>query len=342
MSEKAVLIEKSFADAIAMIAAAKELPEQTRRHWPTSLRKIAQALDKPLEVIPARYSGVRADLLQLHHVPAGLTAKTLANHKSNVKSALIYLAREKGIPQYGAPLTPPWQELIAGIADSLIRSRLSSFVRFCSANTITPGDVDEAVVDRFMNYRTRCGKPADDAFRRLSARAWNANVGKIPGWPVRRLIEPPIKTDVEIKWEEFPEGLRTGLDRYLDGLTRIRKSRRGQRIRPLKPSTIHTRRAELQAAARMAVKVGVAIEKLDSLAALLAPDVAEEILDAYWAKNGDTPKLFTIDLAARFCKSPWSSKSQRHCQPLRSIPGFLVPPWHARYGVSPSGPGDPG
>src|SRR5262249_10939381 len=104
------------------------------------------------------------------------------------------------------------------------------------------------------------------------ARAWNSNVGKIPDWPQRRLIEPPIKTDVEIKWKEFPEGLRASVDRYLESLPRIRKSRRGQRIRPLNPSTIRTRRAELQAAAGMAVKVGVAIEALDSLAALLAPD----------------------------------------------------------------------
>ena len=95
MTEKAVLIEQSFADAIAMIAAAEELPEHTRRHWPTSLRKIAQALDKPLAVIPARYSAIRNDLTQLHHVPAGLTAKTLANHKSNVKSALLYLGRRE-------------------------------------------------------------------------------------------------------------------------------------------------------------------------------------------------------------------------------------------------------
>jgi hypothetical protein len=32
------LIEPSFADAITMIGAAEELPEQTRRHWSTSLR----------------------------------------------------------------------------------------------------------------------------------------------------------------------------------------------------------------------------------------------------------------------------------------------------------------
>ena len=117
MTQTPVLIETSFADAIAIIAAADELPEQTRRHWTTSLRQIAKALDKPLEVIPARYSAVRADLAQLHHAPAGLTAKTLQNHKSNVKSALLWLAREKGIPEHGAPLTPAWEELRAEISD---------------------------------------------------------------------------------------------------------------------------------------------------------------------------------------------------------------------------------
>src|SRR2546430_880524 len=103
MSQTPLLIETSFADAIAIITAAREFREQTRRHWATSLRQIAKALDKPLEVIPARYSAVRADLAQLHHAPAGLTAKTLQNHKSNVKSALLWLAREKGIPAHGTP-----------------------------------------------------------------------------------------------------------------------------------------------------------------------------------------------------------------------------------------------
>ena len=32
---------------------------------------------------------------------------------------------------------------------------------------------------------------------------------------------------------------------------------------------------------------------------LLAPDVVEKILDAYWRRNGDEPKTFTIDLAKR-------------------------------------------
>ena len=116
----------------------------------------------------------------------------------------------------------------------------------------------------------------DAPFRRLLARAWNKNVTAIAGWPTRTLMEPPVKAAVVVAWQNFPDGLRQDLERYLESLTRVRRSRTGQRIRPLKPSTIRTRRAEFQAAARMAVETGVPIDTLTSLAALLAPGDAAE------------------------------------------------------------------
>jgi hypothetical protein len=321
MRENTVLIEKSFADAIAMIAASEELPEQKRRHRTTSLRQIAKAWNKPLEVIPARYSAVRADLINLHGVAAGLTAKTLQNHKSNAKTALLYLAREKGVPEHGALLTAEWEALRGKIKSALVRFRLSSFMRFCSANAIAAGEVNDGVVDRFIDYRARCSKPADTAFRRLMARAWNGKVGTIPGWPEIKLVEPPVKSTVEIAWNDFPEGLRQDIDRYLEGLTKIRTNRKGQRIRPLKPVTIRTRRAELQGAARMAVKVGVPIEDLNSLSALLAPEVAERVLDAYCERNGENPKLYTINLAGRVLSIARETKclSEADCDRLNEM-----------------------
>jgi hypothetical protein len=217
-----------------------------------------------------------------------------------VKSALLWLAREKGIPRHGALLSPAWHALRGKIGNDLTRSRLSSLMRFCSANKIEPAEVNDAVIDRFMSYRSQFGRGADTGFRRLLARAWNANIGAIPGWPPHPLMEPPTNPKVELPWENFPEGLRRDTDQYLQGLTRVRRSRTGQRIRPLKSSTIATRRAELAAAARMAVKADVPIDRLNSLAALLAPDVAETILNAYWLRNGESPKVFTIDLACKF------------------------------------------
>src|SRR5262249_4840012 len=281
-------------------AAADELPIQTRRHWTTSLRQIAKALDKPLEVIPARLTAIRTDLAQLHHVSTGLTRKTLQNHKSNVKSALLWLAREKRIPKHGAALSPAWEALRIQIKDRFNRWRLSAFMRFCSANDITPAEVDEIVLERFLRYRAQCGAVTGDASGRRLARTWNSNVGHIRGWPARRLTEPAVKALTELPGSEVPEGFLREGGPYLRGLTQVRKGRTGRRIRPLKASTIRTRRVELAAAARMAVKTGVAIGDLSSLAALLSPEVVEKILNAYWAKNGAAPKAFTINLAYRF------------------------------------------
>src|ERR1700720_3890360 len=104
MTENPAALEPSFADAIRAISAAADLPEQTRRHWCSSLTGIAKAFDQPPELIPARYSAVRARMAALHHVPLEWTPKTLANHKSNAKAALLWFAKEKDALPYGVPL----------------------------------------------------------------------------------------------------------------------------------------------------------------------------------------------------------------------------------------------
>jgi hypothetical protein len=198
---RSVLIETSFADAIEIISNSAELPELKRRHWSTSLRQVGKLLGKPLALIPARYSGVRADLRNLHHVPAEMSEKTLQNHKSNAKTALLWLAGEKGIPEHGAPLAPAWVALQAEVNDALLRMRLSPLLRFASANGIAPDELDEAVMDRFMAYRRTTGQKAGDNVRRLIARAWNAAGETMQAWPKRELAVPAPKQKVEVPWE---------------------------------------------------------------------------------------------------------------------------------------------
>jgi hypothetical protein len=301
MDKSKALLEPSFAEALTMIGEAKELSEQKRRHWTCSLRQIAKAMDKPCDLIPARWSAVRVVVGQLHHVPLGLTPKTLQNHRSNAKAALLWLAKETGIPQHGAALSPAWERLKAQMPDPSTRYRLTPLMRFCSAQGVDPEGVGEDIIDGFMAYRSRSTtRPSNNASRRILARLWNSCIGKIKGWPARRLIDPPVKSKAGPAWTDFPEGLRRDVEEYLSGLGKIRRSRTGQRIRPAKRSTIVTRRRELAAAARMAVKIGTPIESLTSLAALLAPDLVERILDAYWQGNGEVPTAFTIDLSCHF------------------------------------------
>jgi hypothetical protein len=79
---------------------------------------------------------------------------------------------------------------------------------------------------------------------------------------------------------EFPRGLRRDIEVYLAGLQKVHRGLNGKHIRPCSESTIRTRKAELRAVASKAVALGVPIESLTSLAALLHPDVIEAVIDA--------------------------------------------------------------
>jgi Phage integrase family len=301
MTENHPALESSFADAILAISAAGDLSEQVRRHWRSSLAGIAKAFDQPPELIPARYSAVRARMAALHHLPLGWTAKTLANHKSNAKAALIWFAKEKEVLQHGVALSPTWDRLRAQLTDPSTRYRLMPLMRFCSGIHVEPDAVNEVVIDRYMDHRTRTTtRPSDDATRRIMARLWNACIGSIDGWPKVRLMEPPVKSAEGPAWEDFPDGLRSDVERELTRLRNIHRNKDGQRSRPCKPSTLTTRRRELVAAARMAVKVGIPIGSLTSLSAMIHPDVAEKILDGYWTDEEDAPTTYTINLSCRF------------------------------------------
>src|SRR5262249_2790095 len=48
------------------------------------------------------------------------------------------------------------------------------------------------------------------------------------------------------------------------------------------------------------VRAGVPLETLNCLAAMLRPEVANTIIDAYWKKDGEVPAAYTINLACRF------------------------------------------
>jgi integrase len=292
------MLEPSIADAIKAIQTAADLPASKRTHWCCSVSHICAYLNRPPETVPGRWSAIKNAVHALHAARVGANAKTLANHKSNARAALMWFGEEKNVAIYGTPLTAPWALLSGLIPDGNRRKRLSGLMRHCSALAVEAIDVNEEILDEYMRYRAETTALATDAAaRRKIARAWNASVDDIKQWPRRRLIEPPVKALTEIAWESFAETLRAEIERYLAGFKKIRRGVSGKRIRPCKQSTIDTRRRELQAFARMAARLGQPVEGLTSLEALLDPALVEKVLNAYWEENGEEPRVYTIDMA---------------------------------------------
>jgi integrase len=198
-------------------------------------------------------------------------------------------------------LSPAWERLRQQTNDPSTRYRLLPLMRFCSGVHIEPEAVNETVIDRYMDYRRRTTTRASDATsRRILARLWNAGIGTIDGWPEARLVEPPLQSAEGPAWEDFPEGLRADVERELARLGATHQNKDGQRSRACKPSTLTTRKRELVAAARMAVKMGVPINSLTSLRAMTHPDVVEKILKGYWPEEEDIPTTYAINLSSRF------------------------------------------
>jgi integrase len=206
---------------------------------------------------------------------------------------------EKNVSRRGNPLNKPWSGLWASIDDVPMRKQLSRFLRYLSANGISPEAVDDAVVDAFLGDWEKTGLKGPDAqSRRRLVRAWNDCSATIPGWPPRPLDQSAVRSVARgPDWEAFAAGLRNEVDAFLAPKAPRKLSLQEPAARVWAPTTLRVMRAKLEASARMAVRRGVAIERLDSLSALLDPGVVEKVLDGYWEQDGETPRTYTIDLA---------------------------------------------
>jgi integrase len=222
----------------------------------------------------------------LHPVRAGMTPKTLKNHQSNAKAALLWCAGQHGIAGRGAALLPAWSALRARINAPTERYHLTGLMRFCSAQGVLPDEVDEDVINRYFLRRAAAGEECGVILRRKLARAWNRRGALDAGWPARRLVEPPRKADGLVAWEAFPESLRQEIDSALKKVRPTPATLKGFFLKPrAKDTTYRARLAELQAFARRAVKAGRSVDDLRSLGDLLDPDLLEQVFGQQLADN---------------------------------------------------------
>jgi hypothetical protein len=297
--ERLVAGEPSLADALKIIAEDGNLSAAKKQHWSTSIRSLAWALEKPLEFLPCRMTALRHAVSKLNAAAFGWAPKTLANHKANLRAAVLHVRRVEDIPLRGAPLSPSWQALIGSVPEKKPKRLLSSLSRYCSAKGIEPHAVDEDIVLRHLEQREMTSFLRSGlAVKREMMRAWNHCTDTVPNWPGRKLIPPglPSKTNGPV-WSQFPDDLQKEVAGYLDGLRKQHRSSNGRRRRPCKDSTIATRRRELEAYARMAVTAGKDISSITALEKLLSPAVAEATLEAYVARGGEKATTYVIDLS---------------------------------------------
>ena len=317
------LHEASFADAIDRIQVAEDLEALKRIHRATSLRSLAgEVPGQAVEVVPARWTSIRMAVANLHHARLDCTAKTLANHRSNVRAALRWFSgKGRGI---GAARRS------SCLDQTLDRASRSLFSRcpvdadaFISARAITPASVTDATLDALMEYRKQSTRLAYHVgARRKIARVWNKALKTIAGWPAQLLEEPAIaSTTVGTSWADLPDGLRTGIEACLATYRQGRKGPSGKRRRPAKEAPKFEREGPDAGHHSYGGSLWDHLRSASDIPRLIAAGRRAHRFGGEPRQNGEQPTIYTIDLAHHFVASEYRVGGLSHAE-LDEITGL--------------------
>ena len=303
ISQKIDLMELSLAEAIALIENDPSLEPSRKTQWACSIRRIATWIDRPPDVLPARLTALRQPVERLNAARLEVSQKTLSNHKSNLRAALNYLSDQGLTLARGVELSSNWKALMEEIGDRWAKPRLYALFRYASARGLCPENMTDEILVAFFKHRTETTfHKVTPCWRREVARAWNECVDSIEGFPSCRLTVEDLKPRFRgPDWNAFPQSFRDEVEAYLSALRKTHHSINGRRWKGSKPSSIATRRREIQAAVRKLVHLGQPVESFRTLRDMLGPEIVRKLLDAYWEENGEQPKNYVIDLAWKLC-----------------------------------------
>jgi integrase len=197
-----------------------------------------------------------------------------------------------------ADLPEPWSSLSALLPAPGLRYGLSRLIKFCATSGIAPDTVDASTFDAFelwLQDNTLCTNPRRKA--REAARQWNRAVKSVQGWPEQRVELAPALDAYCLAWEEFPETFRKDAEAWLASLKVDCWHDESAPLRPLKASSIETRRFQIRQAASVLVRQGVALDSIASLADLVEPDRVVQVLSFFWERNGKKPSSQAAGIA---------------------------------------------
>jgi hypothetical protein len=204
-------------EARSAIDTWDDLPEGRRRDLKSAVGFLGRVARRPLGLIVLEPVAVQALLDATTPAACGLKDTTFRSYRSFLR----YVMQRLGVladrrRQGGQDLLTVWAALLASLPDRFQSMRLTALARFASARTIAPDDVDDAVLQTFVEH-LRVADIRQTAWERVrrTAAAWNRAAETVPGWPPRRLTAPaPPSRQYSLPFDAFPASLQDDLARF--------------------------------------------------------------------------------------------------------------------------------
>ncbi len=316
----------TFSDLLQLIEADMSLHPYKAANLKSSIRRYLRAVNWT-ETMEASFPRVRKALAGSLPATLDVSKGTWANTRSDLKFVLT---------RYGVPtraplrkdLLPEWRQLRDMIDKdpSLIRG-LSNFIHWCSRQNISPWDVSEEVMARYLlDLRERSLKKGPESLHRRVCVLWNKASSIYDKWPGTPVPLPSYRKTISLPWEAFPISFMDDLDHYQAFMSGEDLLSTHAIDKPRRPATLNAHREAFRRMASAMVHSGFSIEKLTSLKQLVRENNLIAGLRAYEAHLGNLkcPSVSEmlgclISLAANYLRS-----DKQTLKMLRDIRGRTV------------------
>ena len=192
------------------------------------------------------------------------------------------------------------EEVKAGalISYQRLSNGLAAFANWCAGQGVSPGEVDDPVVQRFLTWlETRTLQPRPRDLVRRVPNIWNEASAKFSSWPATKLTGLSFKAPpTHLKWSELSQTFQQEAEAYfkLRANPDLFDERPEAPKRPLAASTLRQQREHLRLAASILVQNG---EVIASLADLVVRERFKRILRHYHKQANGEANAFVIGLA---------------------------------------------
>lgn len=279
----------TISDVIARIEADESLFSTRRRDLLSGLRTLCRVLDRAPDQLPAFMPVIAEGLAGVNLVDAGITAKRLANVKSDALAAFKLVGISQSARHRYPPLTGAWKKLWDR-CEKRHRTGLSRFVNVCSQWGITPEAVGDDVIARFIEALPHLAFKTEKAVRnahRLVTRLWNECAANIEGWPATILEVPDYsQPKMRLPLSDYPASFQHDVAAHLSWLGDSDPFSEHRPPRRYKPTTIRLREQHIITAASLYMEGGGDVDDLSCLADLVAPERVKTLLRAAHEARG--------------------------------------------------------
>ncbi len=256
----------TLGDLRARLATDTCLSDRKRANLIWMFGAIAKAVDLPVQDIPACPVFLNAKLKGFAPAQIDLASSTWTNAQALLRFALRRAGIIKAPARRTGRFSPPWTAVLKLPKCGPELIGLSRLARFCSTQGIDPEAVNDVVFADFLTdlETNQLIKNARKSHRR-AAQLWNKNCNSTPGWPTQLVPVPNYSKAYAVSWDKFPATLRVDIDAHLaqfDGTDPLG----ALDVRPLRPSSINTRRHQLHVLVSGMVLSGAPYERFRTLA----------------------------------------------------------------------------